>query len=136
VASKAFGENGKNKSNGKLGTVGAADDAAFRGYVNLNLNDAEKEGYAQWANPDNVFTVFASNVALGVNVSVKRERKSDGFLASATQRDPQSVNAGLCATARAKDAVTAFGRLMYVLDILSRSENWTDTAPLANPDRW
>lgn len=127
---------GKSKPAGKPGKVGTVDDAAFRGYINVDLTADEKARYPSWAVPETVFAVFEAAVACGVNVSVKRERKVDGFLASATQRDPGSVNAGLCVTARAKEAVSSFGRLMFILDILTRSESWEDTAPMANPDRW
>lgn len=136
MASKDFGQNGKNKPHAKQDSVGSDDNSPFRGYINVNLTDLEKQAYPEWAKPETVFEVFAAAVASGVNVSVKREVKSQGFLASGTQRDIHSVNAGLCVTARAKDPVTAFGRLMFILGVLNRSENWEDTAPLASPDRW
>lgn len=136
MAHKDFGTNGKNKPAGKSREMGKAEDAAFRGYINITLSSAEKEAYPAWATPETVFAVFSEAVAIGVNVSVKPDPKQVGFLASATQRDAGSVNAGLCVTARAGDAVTAFGRLMYILGILARSPSWEDTAPMANPDRW
>lgn len=136
MASKDFGDNGKGKPAGKRGEVVKAGDAAFRGYINLTLTAAEKEAYRAWAIPETVFAFFSAQVEDGVNVSIKRDPKQAGFLASATQRDASSPNAGLCVTARAGDAVTAFGRLMYVLALLSRSPSWEDTAPVADPDRW
>lgn len=136
MASKTFGEEGKSKSAAKRSEMGKGDNAPFRGYINLSLADAEKTAYNKWATPDVVFAVFDRAVAEGVNVAIKPDPKGQGFLASATQRRESSVNAGLCVTARASDPVTAFGRLMYMVSILERSESWEDTQPVANPDRW
>lgn len=136
MAPKDFGDNGKRKSDAKLVEVGTRGDAAFRGYINLDLNKEEKAAYTKWATPETVFAVFALAVADGVQVATKPDPKQDGFLASATQRRTTSVNAGLCVTARAADPITAFGRLMYLLSILARQESWEATQPMANPDRW
>jgi len=136
VAPKDFGEKDTRKSSSKLAQVASGRDAAFRGYINLDLNKDEKAAYVKWAAPETVFAVFALVLEDGVNVAVKPDPKQDGFLASATQRRESSVNAGLCVTARAGDAVTAFGRLMYLLSILARAESWEATQPMANPDRW
>lgn len=136
MATKTFGEEGKSKSVAKRSEVGNGDNAPFRGYINLSLSDAEKDAYDEWATPAVVFGVFDRAVASGVNVATKPDPKGQGILASATQRREASVNAGLCVTARARDPVTAFGRLMYMLSVLERSESWEDTQPLANPDRW
>jgi len=136
MAPKGFGENGKVGTLARGGAASKGDDAEFRGYVNLNLTEEEKSGYAVWASPDTLFQVFAAQVNGGVNVAVKPDPKGAGFLASATQRRVASPNAGLCVTARADDPVKAFGRLMYILAILDRSPRWEDTQPVANPDRW
>lgn len=136
MAQKDFGDNGKSKSAAKRSEVGKGRDAAFRGYINLNLSADEKKAYETWASPDVVFGTFERAVVGGVNVAIKVDPRGEGFLASATQRDTSSVNAGLCVTARAGSAVTAFGRLMYCLNILERSESWEDTQPMADPDRW
>lgn len=136
MASKDFGDNGKGKSAAKRSTVGQSDNAAFRGYININLSADEKAAYKAWVSPDVVFGAFERAVVCGVNVAVKPDPKGAGFLASATQRREGSVNAGLCVTARAGEATEAFGRLMYLLSILERSESWEDTQPMADPDRW
>lgn len=136
MANKNFGENGKSKSAGKSDGVAGKYDAPFRGYINLNLSKEEKEGYGDWATGTTLWDVLDAQVADGVNVAVKIDPKGEGFLASATQRRFGSPNAGLVVTARARDAATAFGRLVYCLAILSRSEAWEDTQPMADPDRW
>lgn len=124
------------RSPGKQNSVGGRDDAVFRGYINLNLSEEQKAGHDAWASSASMWERFADEVAGGVNISVKREPEKGSFLASGTQRDASSPNAGLVVTARAKDAPTALTRLLYTLTILSHKPRWEDTQPLADPDRW
>jgi hypothetical protein len=128
--------NGKDKPARKQGGVGASYDAPFRGYINLNLSPEQKELYLKWAESAGLWQSLEYHIGDGVNLSLKIEPKSGGFLASATQRRSDSPNAGLVVTARGRDATTAFGRVLYCLTILSRSERWEDVQPLADPDRW
>ena len=120
----------------KQAKAGEVDNAEFRGYINVNLTDAQKEKYPAWAVSAAYWEALEGFTAAGVNLSLKRERGTNGFLASATQRDPGSVNAGLCVTARGRDPATALGRLLFTLTILSKKDRWEDTQPLSNPDRW
>jgi hypothetical protein len=129
-------QNGFDRPARKQGAVGAGDTAEFRGYINLNLSDEQKAAYDTWASSGSLWEALEAQVESGVNVSLKRDAKSGGFLASATQRDPLSPNAGLVVTARGKLAQVAWGRVLFCLTILSHSERWEDTQPLANPDRW
>jgi hypothetical protein len=123
-------------SSHKRAAVGGVDNAEFRGYINVDLTPEQKTVYSAWAASGSYLDALQGITEVGVNVSLKRERKSGGFLASGTQRDPESVNAGLCVTARARDAETALGRLLFILSYLSRSDRWEDTQPLSDPDRW
>lgn len=127
---------GGTKPAGKRGKVGGVDDAEFRGYLNVNLTAEQKGMYPAWAASSSYWEALQGFAESGVNLSLKRERKSGGFLASGTQRNPESVNAGLCVTARASNASDALGRLLFVLTGLSRSDRWEDVQPLADPDRW
>lgn len=127
---------GKEKPAGKPGSVGAQHDAAFRGYVNLNLSDEQKGQYGAWSQGQGYFEILEASVESGVNLSLKLDPKGGGFLASATQRNPASPNAGLVVTARGRDAVTAWGRVLFILAILSHKPRWEDTQPMADPDRW
>ncbi len=136
MAGRKGDTDGENKSAGKRKSVGALDNADFRGYINLDLSDDQKERYLAWAQSEAYWQALEGFTDQGVNLSLKRERKTGGFLASATQRDPDSPNAGLCVTARGKEAAVALGRVLYILTILSRKERWEETQPLANPDRW
>lgn len=136
MATKAFGDNGKSKPTGKPSAVGEAYDAPFRGYVNLSLTDDEKAASVSWCDSGSLWETFSFVVEDGVNLSIKRDPKSDGYIASATQRRSGSPNAGLVVTARGREAVVAFGRVLFCLAILYRKERWEDTQPIANPDRW
>lgn len=137
MAKMRYGDqNGKDKPARKPSTLGASYDAPFRGYINLNLSDEQKVAYDTWAGSASLWEALEYHVGSGVNLSLKLEPKSGGFLASATQRNGDSVNAGLVVTARGKDAVTAWGRVIYCLTILSHAERWEDIQPLADPDRW
>lgn len=127
---------GTNKPVRKSGAVGEVDNAEFRGFINVNLSDEQKELYVSWATEETLRDAADYQVTSGVNLSLKRERKVGGFLATATQRDPRSPNAGLCVTARGKTAATAWGRVLFILSVLSEFERWEDTQPLANADRW
>lgn len=128
--------NYKEKLARKPKSVGAQYDAPFRGYVNLNLSDEQKSSYDTWASSGSFWETLEAAVESGVNLSLKLDPKSEGCLASATQRNPASPNAGLVVTARGRDAATAWGRVLFCLAILGRKERWEETQPVANPDRW
>lgn len=129
-------KNGKDKPARKSGGVGAADDAAFVGYINLQLSDEQKSAFDSWINSAAPVEQLEAFTGDGINFSLKVDRRSGGFLASATQRRADSPNAGLCVTARAREAHVAFWRVVYCVTVLSRAERWTDLQPVANPDRW
>lgn len=124
------------KPAGKHGKVGGVDDAEFRGYINVDLSVEQKGQYPAWAASGSYWEALQGFTEAGVNISLKRERKTGGYVASGTQRDPASVNAGLCVTARAKNASDALGRLLFILTYLSHADRWEDTQPVADPDRW
>lgn len=127
---------GTNKPVRKSDPVAGVDNAEFRGYVNLALSDEQKSAYEAWSQSQAYWEALEGFVSSGVQLSLKRELKQGGYLASATQRDPKSPNAGLVVTARGREATVAFGRVLFCLTILSRHERWEDTQPVANPDRW
>lgn len=129
-------KDGKERKARKHVTDEQADNAPFVGYVNVDLTDQQKAAYTKWAETASLWEQFTFFVSVGVNVSVKRERSSGGYLASGTQRDPTSVNAGLVVTARGKDPVTAFGRLVYTLTLLEKTGAWTRPKQRVDDDRW
>lgn len=134
---KAYGsQNGVDKPVRKQSGVGVEYDAPFRGYINLSLSDEQKSTFPAWAQSQAWWEALAFNVSDGVNLSLKIDPKSEGFIASATQRRSSSPNAGLVVTARGKDPETALGRVLFTLTILNKKDRWEETQPLANPDRW
>lgn len=129
-------DGGTGKPARKQGKVGEGFDAVFRGYVNLNLTAEQKEAFDGWSGGASPWEALQANVEDGVNISLKIDPKSSGYLASATQRRVGSPNAGLVVTARAGDAAKALLRVLFCLVILSHAERWEDTAPMSDPDRW
>jgi len=123
-------------SSRKQSKVGANYDAPFVGYINVTLSEQQKAAFDTWSLSQSPWDVLASSVADGVNLSLKIEPRSSGFLASATQRRVGSPNAGLVVTARGKEAHVALYRLLFMLAYLGRSERWTDTQGVSDPDRW
>jgi len=121
---------------GAAGAVGESYDAPFRGYINLNLSDDQKRAYARWVETASMWEQLEASAADGVHLAVKYSPKEACFLASATQRRVASPNAGLVVTARGKDATTAWGRILYILAVLSKDVKWEATQPMADPDRW
>lgn len=111
-------------------------DAPFVGYINLQLTEEEKASYERWSQSSSYWEAIETFTADGVNISLKVDVRSGGFLASGTQRRVNSPNAGLVVTARSRSAATALGRLMFSLVVLSRHERWTERQPVADPDRW
>lgn len=132
----AYGDGGK-KGKGKAATAeGATYDAPFRGYINVNLSEDQKAGLDAWLQTDAPWRVLETMAAAGVAVAVKIDARSGGFIASGTQRNSESDNAGLCVTSRGKSAQVALWRLIYTLAYLSTSGRWEDVQPMADPDRW
>lgn len=130
------GNNGKSKKGKKEGKLGEGFNAEFRGYINMSLTDDQKSTFDQWSETMSFWDVYEGAVSDGVNIAVKIDPKSEGFVASATQRRENSPNAGLCVTARAREPVKALLRLLFTLAILNHAEKWEDLQPLADPDRW
>ena len=129
-------KNGKERPAKREGKVGTGYDAPFRGYINLNLSDEQKDAWVKWSESASFWEALAYHVSDGVNLAVKVDPKGTGFLSSATQRREDSPNAGLVVTARGKDASVALSRCVYCLTVLGHKERWEDTQPLADPDRW
>jgi hypothetical protein len=118
------------------GGVAASYDAAFIGYINLTLSEEQKSAFPDWQLSASAIDSLEAFTGDGINFSLKTDTRSGGFLASATQRRSDSPNAGYVVTARAREAYTAFWRVVYCVVLLSHAERWTDIQPMASPDRW
>lgn len=121
---------------GKAKEDEAGWDAVFRGYLNVQLSEEEKEHYDEWAASASFEETLEGAVSAGVHVSLRYEVRSGGFLASGTQRREGTPNSGLVVTARARTASLALGRLLFTLAVLSHYERWEERQPMADPDRW
>lgn len=134
---RKYGEqDGREKRVKAASASGVSYDADFLGYINVALTQDQKTTYEKWVSSASYWETFSATVADGVQLSVKIDPKSGGFIASATQRRTDSPNAGLVVTARGREPEVAFGRLLFTLAYLGRAEKWTDLQPMADPDRW
>lgn len=119
---------------GRAGAVGYQTD--WRGYVNRELTPSEKEQFEDWYVTEEQWDILEEVLRDGVQVSVKADGFGSGFLASATQRTPGHVNAGLAVTARSSHAWKAQTRLLYILHLIGPKSDWAATSKPADPDRW
>lgn len=129
-------KNGRDKEQRKDRKVASQHDAAFRGYVNVQLTEDQKAAYVPWSESASLWEVLEASVSDGVQFSLKLDPKGHGYLAAATQRRNSSPNAGLVVTARGSSAGTAWGRLLFILAYLGHTERWEQTQPVSDPDRW
>lgn len=110
--------------------------ADWRGYVNVDLSNAQKREHDDWAQTGEAWEVLDDVLATGCVLSLKTNPGAGGYLASLTQRNPTSVNAGLCVTARARTAGVALTRVLYIVQFLGVHNDWAASHPPADPDRW
>lgn len=110
-------------------------NAAFRGYINLNLSDEQKDLMPAWLEASDMEEEIRTWCLEGCVLSMKLDPKTGNYVASGTQRDEHNPNAGLAVTARAGHPVKALYRLLYVLSILGHA-SWQEVHPMADPDRW
>lgn len=115
---------------------GGAGQAEWRGYINVQLSDDDKAQFDEWMRGDDPWETLTEAALAGVVCSVKRDGEKRTFLASLTQRNAGSVNAGLCVTARGKSAGVALFRCVFLVARLGVSARWEDGAALADDDRW
>jgi len=108
----------------------------FKGWINVNLSDEEKETFGKWFEGAAFWENFVFFASDGCSLSVKPNTRDGGFLAVAVHRRVASPNYGLGVSARARTPDVALGRLIFVLTILNREESWEAVQPMADPDRW
>lgn len=110
-------------------------NAEFKGYINVALLDEEKDLMPAWLESVDFDEEIRYWCGDGCVLSMKLDPKTGNYMASATQRNEESTNAGLAVTARAGNPVKALYRLLYILSILGRG-SWQDVRPMADPDKW
>lgn len=111
-------------------------DADWRGFLNVSLTNEQKDAFEVEMQRGSLWVVFDEALLTGVHLSVKLDKDGKTFLAACTQRNSASVNAGVCVTARGRDAVTALCRVLFILSVLGLGTDWEIGHPLADPDRW
>jgi len=127
----------KKSANGSKPAVGKnGGDAAWRGYINVELSAGLKDQFEDWSHTVAPWLTLEEVTASGCVVSVKRDGAASTFIASITQRNPAHVNAGLCITARSKEAGKALFRALFLVSVMGPDPRWEDHAGLADSDRW
>jgi hypothetical protein len=111
------------------------DVIPFRGFVNVNLTAEEKEEFHPWSEDKDLGKLLSDVCLMSYVVSVKEDKKNTCFSAAVTDRNPDSVNAGLCINMRADEPVVALWRLMYVLYAILPGDWEKDNAKRVG-DRW
>lgn len=115
---------------------GKVADAEWRGYINVSLSEDDKRQFEVWSMEGDPWEVMTEAVRDGVVLTVKLSPGNSGFLASATQRRTDSVNAGLAVTARANEPWKALVRVLFLLARLGVTTSWELVQPVADDDRW
>ena len=110
--------------------------AEWRGFINIELSQGLKEQFDDWAHTDDPWLTLEGATVSGCTLSVKPDSSGTGFLASCTQRNPQSVNAGYCLTARAGTAGKAWLRVLFILSCMGPDGEWAKEGTVSDPDRW
>jgi len=116
-------------------TNGNRFDAPYRGFVNFNPSGTQKEGFSEWADATNFFEALDTHVRLGRKFSVAMDKDGKTFCASVMERDKESPNAGLIATARGLYIDVAILRLFYYVGELFPA-NWNELFNSSPDDRW
>ena len=110
--------------------------AEWRGFVNVDLSVAQKAQFEDWSRTGEPWGIFDAAIESGIVCTIKRDSGGSGYLASGTQRNSTSVNAGFCITARAGEPSKAWGRLMFVLHVVGVLNDWSAAGTVSDPDRW
>lgn len=126
---------GKARAARKRLPLGPDVEAPFRGFVNVNLTDAQKADFETWQSVVDVGAHLDHWCATGLVLSLKRDRNGGGFQGAATDRNPASVNAGLCVTMRGRSVYVALLRVLYVLDSVL-GQDWEAYLASQGEDKW
>lgn len=110
--------------------------AEWRGFINVNLDASQKSQFDDWVASGDPVEIMADAVASGCHIAIKLNQDGGGFMASITQRNPASVNAGLAVTARSGEAWKALYRALFLVAVLGVDADWGKGQAPADPDRW
>jgi hypothetical protein len=110
--------------------------AEWRGFINIELSQGLKEQFDDWTHTDDPWHTLEAATSGGCTISIKQDSGGSGYLASCTQRNPTSVNAGYCLTARASTAGKAWLRVLFILSCMNIDGEWAKEGTVSDPDRW
>lgn len=116
-------------------TGGDRFNAAYKGFVNFNPSQAQKEDFSQWADATDFWETLDTHLRLGRKFGVNMDKDGKTFCATLMERDRESPNAGLIATARALRPDVAAWRLFYYVGELF-PEDWNEIGGNEQLDRW
>jgi hypothetical protein len=109
--------------------------AEFKGYVNFEWSDSQKEAFGVWALEFNFWDEFNAQTAKGRRITTGYDPYHQCQVASCFERDIDSPNAGYICTARGLDGSTAISRLLYLISELMPDE-WVKPTQRAKSDQW
>lgn len=89
--------------------------AKWRGFVNINLSDADKSAYLAWCKEhanqfDEMLRGFLED---GNKLTISWDTRSKCYMAAAKNDDPEHRNGGLCVTSRSGDVTDAIWLTLY-----------------------
>ena len=109
--------------------------AEWRGFVNAELTEIHKEDLR--ANPfklEEIGECFATMIADGCKMTISYDGKNSSYVASCTDRAPDSMNAGLTVSARGSTVINATQALMYKITIILKDTPWADNSRQTGPE--
>lgn len=117
----------REKRKGKRGDRYAAP---FSGWCNYTPKDDDREAFERWYEAGLFYVALEDTILNGLKYSLTYQWDESCFIATAFQRDAESVNAGVMISARSSDAHRALCKLVWTILILLPAE-W----PLAGRGR-
>jgi|SRR5215208_2572185 len=116
-------------------TNGDKFSAPYKGFVNFNPSQSQKEDFSEWADATDFWETLDSHLRLGRKFGVTQDKDGKTFCATLMERDVTSPNAGLIATARAlRPDVAAWRLFFYVGELFPK--DWNTIEGLSQSDRW
>jgi len=116
-------------------TVGDRFNAPYKGFINFNPSQAQKEDFSEWADSTDFWETLYTHLRLGRKFNCALDKDGKTFCASLMERDKLSPNAGLIATARGLRPDVAAWRLFYYVGELF-PQDWNALFSIDQEDRW
>ena len=128
-------EKRRDKTEGETDELANRLKADFKGYVNFEWTDDQKEAFSIWALEFNFWDELNAQTGKGRRITTGYDAYHNCQVASCFERDINSPNAGYICTARGLDAATAVSRLLYLISELMPDE-WIKPKSKPKQDLW